>query len=386
MRIIKAFFLALCLFVCTVIGIRLYVTSQITSDKNDIGYYLDRTKYLSTSAIEKNLKKGTALVVGSSEFRRVYDSEFHPKQAVNAKDESFMLVGEGSFQSLSHAIRLGALSNSVPDQKVTIILSPQWFSDTGINPTAFTSRFSEDNFIGLLKAPNVSKETKKAIVKRTNKLLAGAPQLLERVKGYEDSYLRGDASMLDNAYTGVFQSLMSLKADVAFMYNYKTQNVYGRNAHPKPKFNGIDKKKLEEEAERIGKQSVTNPYNMDDYYFNAYFKKELAKFKNSQSNRSYAKSPEYDDLKLFLDVCKDAEIKVNIISVPVNGYWYDYMGFSKEDRQTYYQNIRNISKQYNTALTDLSSYEYEKYFFEDGIHFTWKGWIHVNESIVEFEK
>lgn len=386
MRIIKAFFLALCLFVCTVIGIRLYVTSQITSDKNDIGYYLDRTKYLSTAAIEKNLNKGTALVVGSSEFRRVYDSEFHPKQAVNAKDESFMLVGEGSFQSLNHAIRLGALSDSIPNKKVTIILSPQWFSDTGINPTAFTSRFSEDNFIGLLKAPNVSKETKKAIVKRTNKLLAGAPQLLERVKGYEDSYLRGDATMLDNAYTGIFKSLMSLKADVAFMYNYKTQNVYGRNAHPKPKFDGIDKKKLEEDAERIGKQSVTNPYNMDDYYFNAYFKKELAKFKNSQSNRSYAKSPEYDDLKLFLDVCKDADIKVNIISVPVNGYWYDYMGFSKEDRQTYYQNIRDISKQYNTALTDLSSYEYEKYFFEDGIHFTWKGWIHVNESIVEFEK
>ncbi|MEG0526439.1 MAG: hypothetical protein RR531_02900 [Longicatena sp.] len=92
MRIIKAFITALVLFAITITGFRWYVSEAITSDTNDIDYYLSRKKYLSTSALSNNLHKNTALVLGSSELSRLYDYKFNTKQIVNAKDKIFMFI------------------------------------------------------------------------------------------------------------------------------------------------------------------------------------------------------------------------------------------------------------------------------------------------------
>jgi D-alanine transfer protein len=87
---------------------------------------------------------------------------------------------------------------------------------------------------------------------------------------------------------------------------------------------------------------------------------------------------------MFLNVCKDLEIDVMLISIPVNGMWYDYTGFSKEDREGYYEKIRVISKDYNVRLADFSDKEYEKYFLRDIMHIGWKGWVYVDEAIYNF--
>ena len=87
-----------------------------------------------------------------------------------------------------------------------------------------------------------------------------------------------------------------------------------------------------------------------DNYFNTYVKDDLEIRKDSEQNSSYVKSKEYDDLQLFLDICKDLEIEPLLISVPVNGRWYDYIGFSKQDRKQYYQNIRDIEEKNNSRF------------------------------------
>lgn len=386
MRIIKAFITALVLFAITITGFRWYVSEAITSDTNDIDYYLSRKKYLSTSALSNNLHKNTALVLGSSELSRLYDSKFHPKQMVNAKDKSFMLIGEGYFQSLNHAIRLGAVAPSMENKKVNLILSPQWFTKDGADAMSFTSRFSEDNFIDFLKNSNIKKSTKKKIIKRTNELLTPSPKVKERVMKYEKVYTSNKASILDSAYTGIFASFISLKTDVAFMSDYQSSDVYHRMAKPVPKFTGIDETRLLEEADIEGQQRVSNPFNMDNDNYNARYKKRVEKKKDSQLNESYSISPEYDDLQLFLDVCKQNKISVNLIMIPVNGAWYDHVGFSKEKREEYYQNIRTVARVNKVTLSDLSNHEYSDYFFMDATHCGWKGWVYVIEDILKFEK
>lgn len=103
---------------------------------------------------------------------------------------------------------------------------------------------------------------------------------------------------------------------------------------------------------------------------------KIASLKGSYSGASYVESPEYDDFRLFLDVCKELNIEPLIISAPVNGRWYDYAEFSKADRNTYYQNIRDICREYNVKLADFSQKEYEIYFLRDIMHLGWKGWLY----------
>ena len=95
-------------------------------------------------------------------------------------------------------------------------------------------------------------------------------------------------------------------------------------------------------------------------------------------------SPEYDDLRLFLQVAKELGIEIMLVSVPVNGYWYDYTGFPQEDRKQYYQNIRNIAEQNGVRLVDYSDREYEPYFLRDIMHLGWKGWAYLDEQIYQF--
>lgn len=385
MRIIKAFFTALLLFCISIAGFRIYVDKAITSDKNDIDYYLNQKKYLSTSALEKNLTKNTALVLGSSELSRLYDSPYHPKQMVNAEDLSFMLIGEGYFQSLNHAIRMGAVGEGMKNKKVNLILSPQWFTKAGTDPMSFTSRFSEDNFVDFLKNTNIDKKTKNKIIKRTNELLTPSPKVKERAVKYENAYTSTKSSITDSVYTGIFSSFISLKTDVAFLSDYQKSDIYNKSKPPVPKFTGIDERRLLDNADHIGETSVTNSFNMDDKNFMARYEQRVERKRNSQERDSYSVSPEYKDLQLFLDVCKQNKIKVNIIMIPVNGLWYDHIGFKKEKREDYYSKIRQMCKQNKVTLSDLSEHEYTKYFFMDATHYGWKGWVYVNESIIDFE-
>ena len=94
--------------------------------------------------------------------------------------------------------------------------------------------------------------------------------------------------------------------------------------------------------------------------------------------------PEYDDLRCFLKVCQELSIEPLLVNVPVNGLWYDYTGFPKDDRQQYYENIRTIAKEYGAQVADFSDRNIEPYFLEDTIHIGWKGWVDVCESIYEY--
>ena len=153
------------------------------------------------------------------------------------------------------------------------------------------------------------------------------------------------------------------------------------------KVDDIDFNMLLSNAESIGLESCTNnEYGVYDDYFSTYISERYEAYKNSDANNSYCESPEYDDLRLFLDVCRETNLEPMIVSMPVNGGWYDYTGFSVEDREQYYQNIRDICNEYDVRLTDFSDKEYELYFLKDIMHIGWKGWVYLDEEAYDFYK
>jgi len=87
---------------------------------------------------------------------------------------------------------------------------------------------------------------------------------------------------------------------------------------------------------------------------------------------------------MVLDVLKEAKAKPLFVSVPVNGYWYDYMGLSKKDREGYYKKIKQQIEKEGFPVLDLSSHEYDPYFLKDTIHLGYKGWLPIDKAIIEF--
>ena len=108
--------------------------------------------------------------------------------------------------------------------------------------------------------------------------------------------------------------------------------------------------------------------------------------KDSGIKTGYSVSPEYGDLECFLMTCRDLSITPLLIITPVNGYWYDYIGFPADAREDYYRQIREMADQYHAKVCDFSDREYEPYFMEDTIHIGWKGWVDACEAIYGYAK
>jgi len=122
------------------------------------GLYLVRE----SAAREDNL-----IIYGSSELRTLEIST-HPSNFFAGKRAGFQvnLVGRGSCQSLIHAISIAATGDALSGKKVVLITSPQSYVEDGIAPDLFMANFSEQQYLELLAAADISEEVKRYISAR----------------------------------------------------------------------------------------------------------------------------------------------------------------------------------------------------------------------------
>ena len=392
-----AFLLAAVLALGCIWGSSKALDARIFRLKDNLIYNTGLEKYNCPDAFDDILNESSVLLLGSSELS-LGEENTHPQIVFNNGNGDFQTVvmGAPNNQSLSHAIHLGALAGKCESNKVVLILSPQWFTAEGVSSGAFSSRFYPQMFDGFMKNKKISDRTKKKIVKRCKTLLEKDPKQKKRVELYEKIYLTGDIDPLDYLYLNLTEQFLNLQSKYNVVKTQRNPKLsreswYNPRALALPtaaervKTSEIDFQALLESAEEEGKQSCTNnPFYISDTFFNKMSKVRDAGIRTSNRNLTSSDSPEYGDLELFLQVCRETGIEVMLVSVPVNGYWYDYTGSSKTDREAYYQNIRNIAEQNGVRLVDYSDREYEPYFLRDIMHLGWKGWAYLDEQIYQF--
>lgn len=388
MKRLAALSIAIILFLGFIFGYNSYLTYRIENSNYKSYYDLNLYKYESKQNIENLLKENVIPVFGSSELSSA-KGDAYPATLFKKGNSDFNMffIGRGNEQSLLQAINLGAYADKVKSKKAVLIISPQWFTNPNTTPDIFSSRFKEAVYLEFLKNKNISVETKEKIANRTELLLESDQSQLNRISKYHDFYIRSEFQFFDLVYKKVYDSFIQLKSNHRYWNYIKNISITTENSDNFVKVGEIDFEALKKKAVADGKKECTNNnlYIYNDYY-TTYIEPNLQSYKNNNINASYCTSEEYDDLKLFLDVCKENNIKVMLISVPIHGKWYDYTGFPKADREQYYQNIRDIAKNYNVKLTDFSKDEYTPYFLADIMHLGWKGWAEVSESIYKFYK
>lgn len=395
MRRIAAFFTALVLFLGFMMGMHVFTEGRLKIDNPRFGTWTDEVKFGARDAMAVNMDENSLLVMGSSELEHGKGTLFHPESIFQGQKTRLMLVGAGYYQSLFHATALAALEPDMKNRKAVLILAPQWFRKPGAVPKAYASRFSEMNFMAMLKNQNLSEDTKEYIVRRSEELLKVDEPTLERVRRYERIYLTGKGSWMDEIYARSYAKFLEEKSRVSVVNKLRFSGITSESQKPgnlqegsegtqsspgEPDFEGLRVKAVEEGE----KQITNNPFYVKDSYFTKNLEPKMESEKDKGVKTGYSESPEYEDLNCFLQVCKETGIEPLLVLVPVNGYWYDYTGFNKEKRQEYYDNIRRMADTYQAEVADFSDREYEPYFMEDTIHLGWKGWVDVSEAIYKF--
>ena len=416
---IQAFFTALLLLAVVILAVYLYTDKKLSGRSPVYGGWTSEVKYKAGSLMAEQMDRNTLLVMGSSELQHQKSTPYHPNQIFAGQQTNLMLVGAGYYQSLFHATLVAALEPKMQNRKAVLIVAPQWFRKSGVKPEAYASRFSEENFVEMLKNPDLPDEIKKYIMKRTKKLLKVDPKTLGRVRQYERQYL-GDGTEADFS-TRMFQTFMKEKTRSNVALRLTAYELFGKEAGgtrgavsaavPIPlgasngnmcaasryaQENGLaaglmvpppDFESLREAAAKDGEAGCGgNPFYVKKSYYDSYIVKVMDDVKDDGIKTGYSVSPEFDDLDCFLQVCKSLEIKPLVVITPVNGYWYDWIGFDADAREDYYSQVRALAEKYGAETADFSDREYEKYFMEDTIHIGWKGWVDACEEIYRFSE
>ncbi len=386
MKKIISFFIAAALVLCVALGCHFYTRSAAASPQAGLYGWTDETKYLSMRSLASSIDEYTIPVMGSSELQHQKSTPYNPANVFAGQKIKPMLIGAGYYQSLFHATALTALSPEMENKKAVLILAPQWFRKSGVRPEAFASRFSEENYLDMLQNEELSAETRLRIIERTHKLLKDTdPTMEERLTGYEKQYLDEDLNPVKS--TPTLREKFVREKNRTNIYLRLAVHDLRRSRKWEEQTDTPDFEALRVQAAEDGEKSAGgNEFYVKQSYYDHYIVHVMDEEKDAGIRTGYSVSPEYEDFRTFLMTCRDLDIQPLVMLTPVNGYWYDYIGFPADAREDYYSQIRDMVKEFGAELCDFSDREYEKYFMEDTIHIGWKGWVDACEAIYGFAK
>ena len=390
MKKIKALIISLFVVVIILYSMNsLYKGEVKNSYNNKMGDSMNQVKnegiILQRSAIESG---DNLFMFGSSELG-TNTHPFHPSTFFANKKDGFQvnLIGRGHYQSIIHTMNIGALGKELENQKVVYIISPQWFTKAGLSPDEFKMGFSQLQFYKFMDSNDIDKSMKLRVASRI-KSLAGGNGSLGDIMVYCDLY--EDNNILSSAvlyglrpYYKLMEYIFSIKDEIK---SNELLKVYKNQKYEENKISSSFDWVEERKKAALYAKNITNnnDFLIGNDYYNTNIRDKIGQYKDCLKGASYSISPEYDDLKLFLDTCSSMGIKPLVISVPMHGKWYDYSGFDKSNRQDYYKKVNALVAAYGFELADFSKYEYEEYFLADIMHLGWKGWVYIDEAIDKY--
>ena len=328
------------------------------------------------------------LIFGSSELK-TSDIVTHPANFFAETGLQVDLVGRGSCQSIIHALAIGAQGETLQNQQIVLITAPQSYVAEGIASDLFMANYSQQQLLDILADDSIPAEIKTYLATRVQQLFDAyeadtglTPEKGSAGDAVSAAWAAGQNPWYLEPYAALTRWLLHAK-DLAT--SRRVVAAY-ENAASAPLNLDFDYRQALNEAMAQAAEMVTNnDFTMQDSYYSTYIGARLDQMEGKDSDLSYSVSPEYDDLRCLLDLCALWDLDVLFVHVPMHGAWNDYTGFDADRRAEYYDAVRGIVEAYdNVTLLDLTASEYEPYFLCDTMHLGWKGWLAVDEAIVEF--
>ena len=334
-------------------------------------------------------EEGDLMIFGSSELSSKVNQNPIKMFPNNYANYDVSVYGRAHTQSLQHSAIISSTENLESTDKIAIIISAQWFDFDKIkgNGTEFSVNFSELQFYDFLNNEELSDESKLYFAERVGEQLEQSGQFLEE-ELYAKLYIKEDkiSKIMFNVlkpYYKFKENMLRVKDKVQTIKSMKnledkTSNVNIRNINWEEEYY---------KAEQEGKSKVSNnELYIDDDYYNEYIKDIYDEVKDKWKDKDLLSAPELGDYKLLLQVCNELGVKPLIVLMPVNGIYYDHMGWTEDKRTEFYNEIEKLAKEHGFDVLNLQNKEYEKYYLSDVMHLGWKGWLNINEEMYKYFK
>jgi D-alanine transfer protein len=96
-------------------------------------------------------------------------------------------------------------------------------------------------------------------------------------------------------------------------------------------------------------------------------------------------APEWADLELLLRALTKVHARPLLLSMPMDGRFYDQQGYSRLAREKYYEKMRALAQRYNFALIEFEDHDEDPTFLDaQHTHLTQEGWLFYNRALDDF--
>ena len=321
--------------------------------------------------------------LGSSEWVR-FDS-VHPAVLAEKYNRPYRpyFLGQAGATSLIHYFGLQQILPEIENKQAVFVISPQWFTQSDVDSSAFQSYFNSDQLTAFLENQSGDVASRYA----ANRLLKQNPGV--SMKSIVEKLAKGEKlSEFDQRMITISAQLNEKQSALFGQFSIRGGLRY--KDHVEKYLSSLPDQFSYEELENIarkeGEENTTNnDLGVENHFYNTKLKKDLKEWEGSQKNYSYLKSPEYNDLQLVLDQFAKSKVNVLFVFQPVNKKWMDYTGLSEEMYQHAVEKIRyQLESQGFTNIADFSKNGGDPYFVKDTIHIGWLGWLAFDKVVNPF--
>jgi len=289
-------------------------------------------------------------------------------------------VGTVGATSLIILQKIAALGSDLRGRRLAVSISPAWFLMPATRVDWYEGNFSLLTACELTFGKTVDVELKRDIASR----MLQFPGTLERSPLLEFALRRLSSGNwfdrlifcailpLGKIYTAGLELQDHFSAVVHILYATKPAPALQRQRPDRP--TPITKAS---EPKIYAQAKVENaPVNVESM--------APGRFDSRFRNRMNT-APEWADVELLLRALAKVHARPLLLSMPLDGRFYDKQGYSRLARQNYYEKMRALARRYNFTLIEFEDHDEDPAFLDaKHTHLTQEGWLFYNRALDDF--
>ncbi len=331
-------------------------------------------------------------VYGASELG--YPDPYHASTIFQKYPTGFTIFVAGSTGAEPIIIlqRLAALGPDLHGKKVVLTLSPSFAMSHISSPTYYAGNFSPLHACEFAFSPDLSLGLKQAGARR----MLDYPATLTHHPLLHFGLLQlADASPLHLALYDAAWPLGRVQCAILGLQDHRETLSYIRSQTDLKlkvphKSKTLDWDTLLDSAQNdYARRSDQNPFGFENEIWAGTYHKQpptdLAGWSDQTFLSFMNKSEGWTDLGLLLRALKELGAETLILSAPLEGPYFDYVGISPGARQVFYDKLHATVKPYAVWLIDFHERENDMDFFIDAMfHLSSVSWIYYAETMDAF--
>lgn len=332
------------------------------------------------------------VVYGSSELE--FTNPYHASRVFAEYPTGFNVfpIARGSLTCLVMLQDLASIGSELNGKQVVISVSPGWFSLHDRQPDYYMHNHSPLHLSALVFSTDLSTHTKQAAVRQ----LQQSPKLFadDRLLAFAADRLIDENPMSQAQYLAVLPlgklktSLMGLQdlwATYTYVASQPTPDDVVRRHRDDINWSSLARAAETEQAA----DTNSNEFGFENSLWYEKYSRLVPQRRNAFSDAWYVDnlqhSAEFADLAILLGGLRELGAHPLLLSQPIPGKYYDYIGISGAARSEYYARLREVAANFDVPLVDFADHDADIYFVRDATsHLSRKGWTYYARAMDAF--